>query len=71
MAGPKNNCKKINSMLLQESLWKIDDRLKIFVESLADHEAELIRIRSTIKQIESRLNLIDKRATLKSSKEGQ
>ncbi len=39
------NHRKISNMLLRESLWKIEDRLTVLVESIADHEAELIRLR--------------------------
>ncbi len=35
-------------MLLQESIWKIEDRLNVFLESIADHEAELIRLKRRI-----------------------
>lgn len=37
-------------LLLQESLWGIEDKLNVIVESIADHEAEINRLK--------RLNLI-------------
>ncbi len=32
-------------MLLKESLWKVEDRLNVILESIADHEAELLRLK--------------------------
>ncbi len=49
-------------MLLKESLWKVEDRLNVILESIADHEAELLRLKrlsnlslERIGKIESRL----------------
>ena len=36
---------KMALMLLKESLWKVEDRLNIILESIADHEAEIIRLK--------------------------
>lgn len=42
----KNNKKrKLSLLLLQESVWGIEDKLKIMVESIAYHEAEIIRLK--------------------------
>ena len=51
---PENN-RKISNMLLRESLWKIEDRLTAMVESIADHEAELIRLRRQMLQVSAKI----------------
>ncbi len=45
MAIKSNNEPKLNLMLLKESLWKVEDKLNVILESIADHEAELIRLK--------------------------
>ncbi len=45
MFNKPNNTGKINLMLLKESLWKVEDRLNVILESIADHEAELLRLK--------------------------
>ena len=52
--GPENN-RKITNMLLRESLWKIEDRLTVLVESIADHEAELIRLRRQMLMVSAKI----------------
>ncbi len=51
-------------MLLQESLWKVEDKLSLMLESLADHEAELIRLRRLITLTSQRLHTLESRSTL-------
>lgn len=51
-------------MLLQESLWKVEDKLSLMLESLADHEAELIRLRRLITQATQRLHTLESRSTM-------
>ena len=51
---PANN-RKISNMLLRESLWKIEDRLTVLVESVADHEAELIHLRRQMLQVSAKI----------------
>ena len=48
-------------MLLQESLWKVEEKLSLMMESLADHEAELIRLRRLITQATQRLHTLESR----------
>ena len=48
MAEKSNNKRRLSLLLLQESLWKIEDKMNIFLESIADHEAELIRLRRSV-----------------------
>jgi len=44
---------------LQESLWKIEDRINVILESLADHEADIIRIKRLNPQILQRLDVLE------------
>ena len=44
-------------MLLQESIWKIEDKLNVLLESAADHEAELIRVRNSMNLLLQRLDV--------------
>lgn len=46
-------------MLLQESIWKIEDKLNTIIESLADHDADLIRIKSKLQALTQRVNLLE------------
>ena len=46
-------------LLIQESIWKIEDKLNVIVESLATHRAELIRHERLIKKILTRLDRLN------------
>lgn len=46
-------------MLLKESLWKVEDRLNIILESIADHEAEIIRLKQHSRLSSERLGKIE------------
>lgn len=59
MADPRNDPGKVDLMLLQESFWKLEDKLEVFVESLADLEAEVIRLKRAVKLIEQRLESLE------------
>ena len=50
-------------MVLQESLWKVEDKLIQMIENLADHEAELIRLRRLITLTTERLHSLETRST--------
>ena len=51
----QNNKKGIDAILVQETLWTIEDNVKIILESVADHEAELIRLRHSINSLALKL----------------
>ena len=53
---------KLHHMLLKESIWKIEDKLNVIMESIADHEAELIRLRRLISLSAQRLDLLIERS---------
>jgi len=59
MVEKSNTKQKMTLMLLQESLWKIEDRINVILESLADHEADIIRIKRLNVQILQRLDVLE------------
>lgn len=65
MPDKPNSKRRLSLLLLQESLWKIEDKLNIFLESIADHEAELIRLRRLVSLVLQRLEGMEARRALK------
>lgn len=51
MANSPSSEPKTQILLLKELVWKIDDKLKVIIETQADHEAEIIRLNRKTKQI--------------------
>ena len=47
----KNKKQKLTLMLLRESIWGIEDKLKTIIETQADHEADIIRLKSISSRI--------------------
>lgn len=45
--------------LLKEAIWNIEDKINVFMESLADHEAEIIRLNRLSKLCFKRLQLFE------------
>lgn len=43
--------KKLSLMLLRESIWGIEDKLKTIIETQADHEADIIRLKRSQNRI--------------------
>lgn len=43
---------EMNFKLLREALWNLEDKLTTIMDSLADHEADLVRLRRQIALIE-------------------
>ncbi len=64
MSEEANDKRGITLMLLQESLWKLEDKLGLVMESIADHEADLIRLRRLITLATERLHTLESRSTL-------
>ena len=54
----KNNKHKLSLMLLREALWEVQDKIKTIIETQADHEADLIRLRNATKIILNQLKNI-------------
>lgn len=71
MAEKPNNNRRMNLMLLQESIWKVEDKLRVILESLADHEAELIRTRNSMNELLRKLDLLETDVKGKGTKEGK
>ncbi len=59
--GDKNNKPndKITLLLLQESLWGIEDKLNVIVESIADHDADIIRLKALQQLTAERLSNLE------------
>lgn len=59
--GEKNNKTndKITLLLLQESLWGIEDKLNVIVESIADHDADIIRLKALQQLTSERLSSLE------------
>ena len=71
MVERANKDRKLSLMLLRESLWQVEDKVNIILESVADHEAELIRNKRTIDSISERLNRLESRRSLYRKKGGK
>lgn len=63
MSNGTSEKKRMALMVLQESLWKVEDKQIQMIENLADHEAELIRLRRLITQTSERLQTLESRST--------
>jgi len=48
-------------MLLEESVWKIEDRLNVLMETLADQEADLIRVKRLTSLLSERVSKLEGR----------
>lgn len=59
MVDKSDNQERINLMLVQESLWKVEDKVNVFLESIADHEAELIRLKRSVNWMKRRLEVLE------------
>ena len=73
MAENMNDKRRISLMLVQESLWKVEDKLNVILESVADHEAELIRLRHLVNLITERIRALEscsKRSAAREDKNG-
>ncbi len=51
MANSPSSEPKTQILLLKELVWKIDDKLKVILETQADHEAEIIRLKRKTMQL--------------------
>lgn len=64
MVNNHDNRHRISTILFRESLWNIEDNVKNILEGVADHEAELIRLRHAIETLARRLEKSDTEETL-------
>ncbi|MFH1891879.1 MAG: hypothetical protein ABIK83_04270 [Candidatus Zixiibacteriota bacterium] len=65
------NKQRIDAILVQETLWTIEDNVKIILESVADHEAELIRLRHSINSLALKLEKSRSHEIVNTSKEAK
>ena len=49
----------LSLLLLQESVWGIEDKIKVIRETMADHEAELIRLKRLNQLFADRLKTLE------------
>jgi hypothetical protein len=71
MVERTNKDRRLSLMLLRESLWQIEDKVNIILESVADHEAELIRHKRSIDSIAEKLIRLESRRSINRLKGGK
>lgn len=59
MPNESDNQKRIDMMLIRESVWKIEDRLNVISESIVDQEADLIRLKRLVDLALERLGKLE------------
>ena len=59
MVENNNNKQKITLLILQELIWKLEDKINIILECLADHEADIIRLQNSNNLILQRLEKLE------------
>jgi len=70
MVEKNDKKRKMIILLIQESIWKIEDKLNVIVKSLATHRAELIRHERLIRKILKHLDKLNGKSK-KTKKGGQ
>jgi len=48
--------RKLSMLLLQESLWGIEEKLNVIMDTLTEHEVELMKVKRQLKEILTQLN---------------
>jgi hypothetical protein len=71
MVEDANKHRRLNLMLIQELLWKLEDKINVILEGIADHEAELIRHRQNIDAYSARIDKLEARKARKLSSGGK
>jgi hypothetical protein len=71
MVEDANKHRRLNLMLIQELLWKLEDKINVILESIADHEAELIRHRQNIDAYSARIGKLEAKKAKKLSSGGK
>ena len=59
MPNESDNQRRIDVMLIKESVWKVEDRLNVISESIVDQEAELIRLKRLVDLALERLGKLE------------
>ena len=60
---------KLTLLLLREAIWQIEDRVNVIVESVADQEAEVLRLKRLNELHTKRLESLE--SALKSERSGR
>lgn len=72
MAIKESSKQKLDTILLREILWRIEDNIKVILESMADHEAELIRLRRLVDRLLHRFDTLNtQEVSAKGAENGQ
>ena len=53
--------KRVTVLLLQESIWQLEDKLNVILESIADQEAEVVRLKRLSNLMSDRLSKLEAR----------
>lgn len=59
MPEPYDEAKAIDLILLKETMWKLEDQINVITESMADQEAELLRVKRLTDLISERLKKLE------------
>jgi len=65
MVFEANKEERMNLALLREELWKLEDKVSVVMESEADHEAEIIRLKKLFVLVNDRITSLDTRNAIK------
>jgi len=63
MKNQKRGITRLDIKLLQEILCKLEDKINIMMDSIADHDAEIIRLNKNHKTLEKSLDSIKSQMT--------
>ena len=66
MAEDPEEKQQITLMLLQESIWQLEEKLNVIFESIADQEADVIRLKRLSNLVSDRLTKLEARCNHKS-----
>jgi len=67
MPKSSDNQPKLTLLLLREAIWQIEDRVNVIVESVADQEAEVLRLKRLNELHTKRLESLDSALKLEQS----
>lgn len=68
MPESPNSQPRLTLLLLQEAIWRVEDRLHVILESVADLEAEALRLKRLSELHSKRLEAVEQR--IKASRQG-
>jgi len=65
-----NNNKKITLLLLQETLWKIEDKVTIILENIIEHEKEINKLQRYARHHSERIHKLESPKSERREKNG-